>query len=226
MLRCISLQLVFKSHYYYYHYCYYYYNNYYYFYLRTNTQIPYEEEEEEEEQGVLSCTNDVWDAKNARPTQVLRHTGKAPYITLAPLPVLRLQVLKLAKKLKESRRQEKRQMMHAAYEPAMLHTMHKRATHDYINLAKALTEVAEDEEVMDEAVWRLMEYIDQDGCLLKLLCYLQEKSVDALTPEEGQLMDLFPAGVPWCEHAVPRCNVEEAQLVKAFLYTWHLQNTL
>ncbi|KAK8383858.1 hypothetical protein O3P69_015952 [Scylla paramamosain] len=141
-------------------------------------------------------------------------------------------VLKILKKVKEARQQEKTHMMHAVHAPNMpyaLRHMHRRslatATPDD-NLTEALTEGKEVEEVLEEAVVRLIERLDDDGCLVKLLCHLQEKPQGTLSPEEGQLASLFSAGVQGCREAFSRCGMEEVQLVEAFRYTWQLQESV
>lgn len=47
------------------------------------------------------------------------------------------------------------------------------------------------EEVADSLAEELMHQLDPDGCLQKLLCHLQERSSDSLTPEEGVLASVF-----------------------------------
>ncbi|XP_050729862.1 uncharacterized protein LOC127005203 [Eriocheir sinensis] len=72
--------------------------------------------------------------------------------------------------------------------------------------------------------------LDKDGCLLKLLCHIQEKPRDARAPEHDQLFRLFTlnaASEPLkCRQEFPQCPVQEAQLAEAFTFTWPHQNTV
>ncbi|XP_045106330.1 uncharacterized protein LOC123501534 [Portunus trituberculatus] len=141
-------------------------------------------------------------------------------------------VLKILKKVKDAREQEKTHMMHAHHAPNMpyaLRHMYKRSLATATpedNLTETLTEGEEMEEVLEAAVVRLIERLDDDGCLVKLLCHLQDKPQDTLSPEEGQLANLFPTDVQGCREAFGRCGMEEVQLVEAFRYTWQLQETV
>lgn len=52
------------------------------------------------------------------------------------------------------------------------------------------------EEAADTLTEELMQQLDPDGCLQKLLCHLQERPTSSLTPEEGVLATVFPLRGP------------------------------
>lgn len=52
------------------------------------------------------------------------------------------------------------------------------------------------EEAADILTEELLEQLDPDGCLQKLLCHLQERPSSSLTPEEGVLATVFPLRRP------------------------------
>ncbi|XP_050729860.1 uncharacterized protein LOC127005202 [Eriocheir sinensis] len=62
------------------------------------------------------------------------------------------------------------------------------------------------EEAADTLTEELMQQLDPDGCLQKLLCHLQERPSISLTPEEGVLATVFPLRWP---HA--RCAADHFQ---------------
>ena len=104
------------------------------------------------------------------------------------------------------------------------------------NLQEAVQKVLEAKDVQDvviqtaQLVQDVVGRMDEDGCLFKLLCLLQEKPRDTRAPEEALLVSLYhfnaPEGSPRCGQEILKCPVEEAQLVEAFSYTWHLQDTV
>lgn len=70
-------------------------------------------------------------------------------------------------------------------------------------------------EVVDQLTKDLMQQLDEDGCLQKLVCYLQEKPKDALTNEEKMLQLFFPLRQPHtaCTDAqFPRCFLSASEL--------------
>lgn len=72
--------------------------------------------------------------------------------------------------------------------------------------------------------------LDKDGCLLKLLCHIQEKPRDARAPEHDQLLRLFSLNAATeplkCRQEFRQCPVQEAQLAEAFTFSWPHQNTV
>ena len=116
-------------------------------------------------------------------------------------------------------------------------TYHKRslqAAPAAENLQEAVQKILKAKDVQDvvmqtaQLVQDVVGRMDEDGCLLKLLCLLQEKPKDTRAPEEELLVSLYhlnaPEGSPRCGQEILKCPVEEAQLLEAFAYTWHLQN--
>lgn len=71
------------------------------------------------------------------------------------------------------------------------------------------------EEAADTLTEELMQELDPDGCLQKLLCHLQERPNSSLTPEEGVLATVFHLrgqhGRCAGDH-FPRCALSVAQL--------------
>ncbi|XP_045106496.1 uncharacterized protein LOC123501613 [Portunus trituberculatus] len=73
-----------------------------------------------------------------------------------------------------------------------------------------------------ELVQDVVERLDEDGCLLKLLCRLQEKPKDARIVEEEVLLNLYslnaPKGSPECGQESHKCFLKESLLEEAFLW--------
>lgn len=73
------------------------------------------------------------------------------------------------------------------------------------------------EEAADSLTEVLMQQLDPDGCLQKLLCHLQERSSSSLTPEEGVLTAVFSVrrqSAQCTEDRFPRCVLSVEQLEK------------
>ncbi|XP_063888364.1 uncharacterized protein LOC135115474 [Scylla paramamosain] len=94
------------------------------------------------------------------------------------------------------------------------------------NLQKAMQRVLQAEDTQEvviktaELIQEVVERVDEDGCLLKLLCHLQEKPMGARTGEEDLLLRLYslsaPKGSPVCSQEPSKCSLKEAQLEEAF----------
>lgn len=79
---------------------------------------------------------------------------------------------------------------------------------------------------MEEAMRELVQQMDENGCLQKFLCHLQESSHDTSTPEEDILDSLFLAEAPGCSQQFPACRLQPAQLTEAFMHMGPLYNAV
>lgn len=95
------------------------------------------------------------------------------------------------------------------------------------DIQKAMQEVLEAKDTQEvvaktsELVREVVDTMDEDGCLLKLLCHLQEKPKGDLNVEEKLLLSLYNLNArkasPVCSHT-SKCSLKEALLEEAFLW--------
>lgn len=102
-------------------------------------------------------------------------------------------------------------------------------------LVKAVTDLRQEKDaraLVEEVVHLTGQVmnLDRDGCLLKLLCHLQEKPQNTRTPEHDMLVRLFnlnaPTGPLKCRQEFPKCRVQGPQLAEAFTFSWPLHNAV
>lgn len=144
-------------------------------------------------------------------------------------------MLTLLKKVKSRRRGGRRHPSHpllrAHKNPSALHRLHRRATaamttpDEGIYIREASWGESEIEEAMEEAVRELVRQMDEDGCLQKLLCHLQESLSDPEAPEDS-LDGLFPAEAPECTQQFPACPLTAAQLTEVLAQMGPLYNAV
>lgn len=137
-------------------------------------------------------------------------------------------MLTLLKKVKKKR--GRHHVLRAPNRPHALHRLHRRAaataTVDDIFMTEASKEDTSVEEAMEEAMRELLEELNEDRCLQKLLCHLQERPQKTLTPGEGILAGLLPAEASGCSGRFPKCSLQTEELTEAFSYMWPLYNAV
>ncbi|KAG7166303.1 uncharacterized protein LOC121869423 [Homarus americanus] len=108
----------------------------------------------------------------------------------------------------------------------------------YSRQKRAITQGEEEVEEAEKLLLSAATHLDTDGCVLKLLCHLNNKQVDALTLEETVLLQMFSdspetmssynttiqedsevdQGV--CDKMFPNCPLTEEELGSLLRQTW------
>lgn len=81
-----------------------------------------------------------------------------------------------------------------------------------------------------QLVQEVVQHMDEDDCLLKFMCHIQQQPQDSRAPEQDLLVRLFQlnatAEASECWREFTNCPVQLNKLSEAFSYSWQTRNSV
>ncbi|KAG7166300.1 uncharacterized protein LOC121869422 [Homarus americanus] len=104
---------------------------------------------------------------------------------------------------------------------------HKRAIEEEMITREMEEMVMKEVKEVEKLLLSAATHLDTDGCVLKLLCHLNNKQVDGLSQEEAVLLKLFhntsthkTQDQATCDQMFPQCVLKEVELSSLQQETW------